>query len=128
MFRSGKRGGKPDALTRINADRPTDSIDERNQYQFQTLLKPQQILRCMSSSHSTITGLFEDTPGQIPSFENWKESCEKDKFCQEIRVALNDQTASRNDIELASCVITEHSFNFNEREYIPETLRETILN
>ena len=82
----------------------------------------------MSSSHSTITGLFEDTPGQIPSFENWKECCEKDKFCQEIRVALNDQTASRNDIELASCVITEHSFKFNEREYIPETLRETILN
>lgn len=45
VFRPGKRGGKPDALTRISADKPSTNDDERNQQQLQTLLKPHQILR-----------------------------------------------------------------------------------
>ncbi|KAI0991950.1 hypothetical protein K3495_g16237, partial [Podosphaera aphanis] len=45
VFRPGKFGGKPDALTRINADKPSSDDDARNSQQFQTLLKPSQILR-----------------------------------------------------------------------------------
>lgn len=34
IFRPGKQGGKPDALTRIYSDRPTESADERNKHQY----------------------------------------------------------------------------------------------
>lgn len=128
VFRPGKQGGKPDALTRITADRPLEETDKRNEHQFQILLKPQQVLRCLNTTQSTIAESSQKVQSQLPSFDNWKECCEKDEFCQEIRKALKDPKINRNDIELASCIPTENSFSSNEREYVPEVLRETLLN
>ncbi|KAI1005427.1 hypothetical protein K3495_g2791 [Podosphaera aphanis] len=40
IYRPGKQGGKPDALTRWSQDLPRDRFDARIQHQNQTLLKP----------------------------------------------------------------------------------------
>lgn len=70
MFRPGKQNGKPDSLTRIYKDRPLNSADDRNKYQFQTLLKPQQILRCIDTPKSAPTEAQEDTHRQLASLED----------------------------------------------------------
>ncbi|KAI0998307.1 hypothetical protein K3495_g9885 [Podosphaera aphanis] len=120
VFRPGKHGGKPDALTRIHSDRPTESADERNRHQYQTLIKPHQTLRC-SDTHESSTSLDV-------SLDNWNNHCREDKYCQEIRSALENTKKTRTDIELSNCSLTKYSFTLNGKEYIPEVLRETILN
>lgn len=42
-YRPGKQGTKPDALTRRSDDLPTGVEDERQQHQWQVLLKPHQV-------------------------------------------------------------------------------------
>ena len=46
QFRPGRKGGKPDSLTRISADLPKNTDDPREQHQYQMMLKPHQIMRC----------------------------------------------------------------------------------
>lgn len=96
-------------------------------HQFQTLLKPHQIIRCVDHSQTEVSEPIEKTPDQIASLEDWEEFCKNDKFCQEIRTAITDPKVSRNDIELANCTISKYSFCHNEKEYVPEALRETLL-
>ena len=43
MYRPGKQGGKPDALTRRTQDLPAGAEDARNEYQHQVLLKEDQL-------------------------------------------------------------------------------------
>lgn len=43
MYRPGKQGGKPDALTRRSQDLPAGIEDARNEYQHQVLLKEDQL-------------------------------------------------------------------------------------
>lgn len=77
VFRPGKQNGKPDALTRIHADRPLNSADERNKHQFQILLKPQQILRCIDTQNSAFIKVKKDTHRQLASLEDWSEHYKK---------------------------------------------------
>ena len=42
-YRPGKEGEKPDTLTRLSQDRPKRFDDSRQQHQFQTLLKADQL-------------------------------------------------------------------------------------
>lgn len=127
VFRPGKKGGKPDALTRISRDKPTDNNDDRNIHQHQTLLKPFQILR-----HINVSPVVElDTPKSVsivtPSLNNWNKYCDEDRYCQEIRSAIKNPTITRTDIELPNCALTKYSFTFRGKEYIPILLREVIL-
>ena len=123
VFRPGKQNGKADALTRIHADIPQDNTDDREQHQHQVLLKPSQILRRTTTKTLNSESLIETalTP------ESWKISCQNDSFCQSIRKDLQDPDAHRTDIQLSSCQTSQYSFLLNHREYVPETLRITIL-
>lgn len=127
VFRPGKQGGKPDALTRISSDKPIEDDDERNQQQYQILIKSHQSLRVFNLSPL----VTEPSPvdDQLPtlSLENWNKLCDEDQFCTEIRAALNDLTIARKDIQLANCRLTSHSFKLDDKEYVPESLRETLL-
>ncbi|KAI0999387.1 hypothetical protein K3495_g8806 [Podosphaera aphanis] len=129
VFRPGKLGGKPDALTRINADKPFNDDDIRNTHQHQTLLKPSQIISCLESAQASPSNSPEKEPVSYPIslVEEWEEHCNQDKYCQEIRMALKDPNAKRADIQLASCTLTPHSFSLNNKEYVPQTLREILL-
>ncbi|KAI0991493.1 hypothetical protein K3495_g16694, partial [Podosphaera aphanis] len=127
VFRPGEQGGKPDALTRISADKPMEKDDARNQHQYQTLLKPHQVLRRMDTKSAQNSPEIKNPI--LPSLDlgNWKLHCQQDKYCQEIRSALTNPTAYRKDIQLASCLMTEYSFTLNSKEYVPKNLREVIL-
>ncbi|KAI1000788.1 hypothetical protein K3495_g7407 [Podosphaera aphanis] len=127
VFRPGKLGAKPDALTRISANKPIDNEDDRNKHQYQTLLKLSQILRSLDTKPITPIDQQDPATSSEISLENWKEHCKNDKFCQEIRSALMSPKATRSDIQLASCKATEHSFIINDKEYVPEALRELML-
>ena len=125
VFRPGKRGGKPDALTRVSTDRPANESDERTQYQYQTLLKPTQILRRatvdLAPTSVTEPALLALDP------ETWETACEDDLYCQEIRKAIMDKSLTRSDIQLANCSLSVHSFRYNNREYVPAPLRVPVL-
>ena len=127
VFRPGKSGGKPDALTRISADKPSTSEDERNTQQFQTLLKPHQILRNLETTPNHTTSNSELTSPSELSPENWIKSCNDDNYCQSIRAAIINKSAKRKDIQLASCKLTPYSFSLDDKEYVPESCRELIL-
>ena len=128
VFRPGKQGGKPDALTRISAHKPSNSKDERNQHQYQTLIKPQQILRRLDPNPALNLAPLGPNINHELSLEDWNAECSKDQYCQEIRTALMDTNINRNDIQLTSCELTEFSFKLDGKEYVPKTLRETVLN
>ena len=127
VFRPGKSGGKPDALTRISADKPSTSEDERNTQQFQTLLKPHQILRNLETTPNHTTSNSELTSPSELSPENWIKSCNDDNYCQSIRAAIINKSAKRKDIQLASCKLTPYSFSLDDKEYVPESYGELIL-
>ena len=127
VFRPGKQGGKPDALTRVSRDKPWNDNDERTKYQNQTLIKPKQVLRRLEAPPSvTLCPLEREAVPEL-SLENWIQQCGEDKFCQEIRTALQIPNAYRKDIQLASCVITNHSFKLNGKEYVPKNLQLSLL-
>lgn len=136
VFRPGKQGGKPDALTRISQDKPLNDKDERAQHQHQMLIKPNQILRHLDSKPHAVLCPLELTPSETSSeqhfeqeilLEDWDKHCAKDDYCQKIRAALANPGCNRNDIQLASCLLTDHSFSLNQKEYVPESLREILL-
>ncbi|KAI0994896.1 hypothetical protein K3495_g13285 [Podosphaera aphanis] len=78
VFRPGKLGGKPDALTRINADKPSNDDDIRNTHQHQTLLKPSQIISCLESAQAIPSNSPEKEPLSFPIslVEEWEEHVE----------------------------------------------------
>ncbi|KAI0996693.1 hypothetical protein K3495_g11489 [Podosphaera aphanis] len=127
IFRPGIKGSKPDALTRISADKPSESTDSRNEHQFQTLLKPSHILRPIEITSPSDNNPAEPSLAPTPHLNDWERHCLEDKYCQEIRTALQDNTITRSDIQLASCALSTHSFTLNNKEYVPNTLRETLL-
>ena len=127
VFRPGKQGGKPDALTRISKDKPLNDDDERTQHQNQTLLKPQRILRRIEALEPIRISSPEEPSAEEISLENWRKNCEEDQYCQKIRSAIKEPESYRKDIQLSSCVLTESSFSLNGREYVPQVLREKIL-
>ncbi|KAI0991296.1 hypothetical protein K3495_g16891, partial [Podosphaera aphanis] len=104
VFRPGKDGAKPDALTRLSSDKPLEASDERNQHQYQILIKPHQALRPLETSPPPESRSPSEVD-QIPelSLENWEKLCSQDKYCQDIRAALSDRSTNRKDIQLASC-------------------------
>lgn len=128
VFRPGKQNGKADALTRIHADAPQNNLDARERHQHQVLLKPHQILRPIEtvlSSEPIKDDLAHETPDLTP--EGWKIACSSDSYCNEIRSCLESREKSRSDIQLASCSPSEFSFMYNEKEYVPESLRVRIM-
>ncbi|KAI1007123.1 hypothetical protein K3495_g1088 [Podosphaera aphanis] len=86
VFRPGKQGGKPDALTRISSDRPLSIDDDRNRnrHQNQIMLKPHQILRSVSASVPDNIDNENQTQDPGISIDQWALHCAQDKYCQEI--------------------------------------------
>ncbi|KAI0993218.1 hypothetical protein K3495_g14965 [Podosphaera aphanis] len=105
VFRPGIKGTKPDALTIISADIPSESTDSRNEHQFQTLLKPSQILRRLEVTSPGPTTPTESPLAPISELVDWGKHCLQDKYCQEIRAGLRDPTVIRSDIQLGNVKI-----------------------
>lgn len=122
VFRPGKRGGKPDALTRIGADKPSNDNDPREAQQFQTIIKPSQILAPIEEAETLANPGVDD---------DWKHACQFDDLCCDIRRALLQENPppSVHGIQLAECELDEDndSFTFRRLKYVPPSLRMAVL-
>lgn len=121
-YRPGRLNGKPDALTRIADDRPSDPTDPRELYQHQQLLKPSQFLRPMSHVPEE-----PDHPAGLWTPVEWQDTCATDELCQSVRQDLENPQAYRRDIELGSATLTEFSFAVKGCEYVPKGLQLAAL-
>src|SRR5690606_4863860 len=91
VYRPGKQGGKPDALTRRSGDLPCEGGDERLLHQNQVLLKPENIQ--LSATQ---------TPEKSPN-ELFKEGYNLDSFPNSILDDLRNGTRQSKKLSLAEC-------------------------
>ena len=62
VYRPGKAGAKPDALTRRSGDLPKegDKYDERTKFLYQAVLKPQNLSKLPDAVLTLVCGRVED--------------------------------------------------------------------
>jgi hypothetical protein len=145
VYRPGKQGGKPDALTRRSEDLPKEG-DERLQHQSQTVLKRENFepthlnavtrRQAVQPRKETTTELQGREPEpdteQIPKIvisppelplevENLlREAYEQDPLPNEILKALEDGDARHAQITLADCEKKGDYLYYLERLYVPD--------
>jgi hypothetical protein len=142
VYRPGKQGGKPDALTRRSEDLPKEG-DERLQHQSQTVLKRENFEPARMNAVTRRQGRVPEptelqgrepepdteqvpeiviSPPEIPlEIENLlREAYEQDPLPNEILKALEDGDARHAHITLANCEKKGEYLYYLERLYVPD--------
>ena len=129
-YRPGKQGQKPDSLTRRSGDLPKEG-DERLEYQFQTVLKRQnldpEILVnpiCLCPMH-----IVEDED-ERPTLELWQVGYDSDPFEKKILALLRAPGTQRSkEVSLTECTEVDEHLYYRERRYVPDfaPLRKRLL-
>lgn len=116
-YRSGKKGGKPDALTRRSGDLPKEG-DERLLHQSQVVLKRENL----DSKLRLLTGsLSNEPPKGAPLFEKlWTQGYTTDKFVKEVLDMLQQDTLQSKKISLAECTNDQGQLRFRGALYVPD--------
>ena len=81
VYRPGKAGGKPDALTRRSGDLPEegDETDERNSFQHQTILKTHNLDDGVAESfNATVVGTSPDPIVLAPAILDQEQDLDED--------------------------------------------------
>ena len=81
VYRPGRAGGKPDALTRRSGDLPEegDETDERNSFQHQTILKTHNLDDGVAESfNSTVVGTSPDPIVLAPAILDQEQDLDED--------------------------------------------------
>jgi hypothetical protein len=97
VYRPGKAGGKPDALTRRSGDLPQGG-DECLTEQQKAVLKPQNLPDNLR--------LLADTPpgnGQLPLDQDISEATKTDAFAQNILTMLRQGKQHCRELSLSEC-------------------------
>jgi hypothetical protein len=148
-YRPGKANGKADALTRKAGDRPADDTDERQKYQFQTLLEPSRLHpNILADLQARANELDTDDLGDEPISTLLAPILEAEADDEEVldfledrirRVQPLDKTYQRikkkiengerhdKELTLADCEIKEEALFVQGKLWVPESIRtETI--
>ena len=115
VYRPGKAGGKPDALTRRSGDLPKEG-DQRLAELQRAVLKPQNLPE--QPLH-----LMADTPpvpGRITLTQLFKDGYEADPFPRQVIKMLADGTRQCKQISLADCTVASDRLFYKECAYVPE--------
>ena len=110
VFRPGKAGEKPDALTRRSGDLPKEG-DQRLLELQKSVLKPHN-LQLMAD------GLPDNEI--IPLKQLFEQAYDADPFPQMVIQMLNDGVQHSKQISLADCTVYNHRLFYQERLYVPE--------
>ena len=105
MYRPGKSGGKPDALTRRSQDLPEGEDDSRLKIQHQVVLKPRN-LEFLSNSvdnASQVDDRQTEQEAERTLEEIWTEGLQVDSFPTKILGLLRDKVSHSKEISLAEC-------------------------
>ena len=145
VYRPGKAGGKPDALTRRSGDLPKegDDTDERRKFQHQTILKTENLDEEVAKSYlrsillapaflddadieEAEPQLDEDLidPDEDISTELlWEQALTRDQFAPEVLEALRNNERHHNRIQLAECEDRDGILYFRNKKYVPRSDR-----
>ena len=114
MYRPSKQGGKTDALTRREQDLPMDAEDDRTRYQYQVLLKENQLddevkqdlklyvtTRSMANRERVEDNITTDSSDQIRDEEV------EDLAVEELTINSNDDSDAEKPDELLENLLAE---------------------
>ena len=126
VYRPGKSGGKPDALTRRSQDLPEGGDDPRVKIQHQTVLKPRNLellangLAKESSEENDIeSGLDQE---EVKTLEElWQEALKNDPFPVKILNLLRSGARHSKDISLAECTEIDGRLHYREKMFVPDS-------
>jgi hypothetical protein len=111
VYRPGKQGGKPDALTRRSGDLPKEG-DERLRHQSQVILKPKN-LQLLADN---------ELDEQVPELEQLlRNGYESDPFPAEVMEMLDNGVRQDKRITLAECERIEGRLHYRKRLYVPDS-------
>ena len=129
-YRPGKQGQKPDSLTRRSGDLPKEG-DERLEYQFQTVLKRQNLdpeisvnTICLCPMH-----IVEDED-ERSTLDLWQAGYDSDLFKKKILTLLRSPGTQRSrEISLTECTEVDEHLYYRERRYVLDfaPLRKRLL-
>ena len=132
MYRPGKQGGKPDALTRREQDLPMDAEDDRTRYQYQVLLKENQLddevkqdlklyvtTRSMANRERVEDNITTDSSDQIRDEEV------EDLTVEEFTINSNDDSDAEKPDELLENLLAEA---YQEDAMIQEVMKAKLEN
>lgn len=132
-YRPGSQGQKPDSLTRRSGDLPEEG-DERMQYQFQTVLKRNNLAPGVKPQHGTPISLCpmhstEDQESRS-TLELWDAGYETDTWEQEIlRLLRTPGTQHSRDVSLTECTEANGHLYYRGRRFVPDyaPLRKRLI-
>jgi hypothetical protein len=120
VYRPGKQGGKPDALTRRSGDLPKEG-DERLRHQSQVILKPKN-LQLMADNDPG-----DEPPGEVPLGNEPLEleqllraGYEEDPFPAKVLDMLEKGVRQCREISLAECEKIDGRLHYRKRLYVPD--------
>jgi len=139
VYRPGKAGGKPDALTRRSGDLPKEG-DERLLANQQMVLKPHNLppelrepenvaLKSLGTSDLRLLANSPPDNGRSPLEKLFQEACDADPFLDRILQMLRDGTRQSKEISLSECKEVDGRLTYRDRIYVPasESLRLQLI-
>jgi hypothetical protein len=123
VYRPGKAGGKPDALTCRSGALP-EGGDERLVKQQKAVLKPHNL-----PDELQISANLSRSNTQLPLNQEIAEAIANDTFAQNILSMLRDRKHHCQEITLSECQEYNGCLLYQERQYVPpkHTLRLRII-
>ena len=126
MYRPGKSGGKPDALTRRSQDLPEGGYDLRVKIQHQTVLKLRNLeLRAnglakeFSEEKDIESGSDQE---EVKTLEElWQEALKNEPFPIKILNLVRSGARHSKDISLAECTEIDGRLHYREKMFVPDS-------
>ena len=120
VYRPGKAGGKPDALTRRSGDLPKEG-DERLQFQHQTVLKPHNLTANATTAPQNSEKLIEDLLPQSTELEAlFNQGYQQDPLPKDVLKQLKNGNSRSKQLSLAECQEINGGLYFRTRLYVPD--------
>jgi hypothetical protein len=119
VYRPGKAGGKPDALTRRSGDLPQGG-DARLIEQQRVVLKPQNLLPDTPRTADLYLLAEAPTPDEQSSLlYSIEKATHSDPFALRIILLLHDGKLHSKEISLSECDVRDGRLYYQQRLYIP---------
>jgi hypothetical protein len=118
VYRPGKSGGKPDALTRRSGDLPKEG-DERLTHQSQTILKRENLTDVISFQEPLC--INETTIPNYTIEDLFLRAYREDPFPESVLEMIRNNVRHSRKISLAECSEKEGRLIYRERIYVPES-------
>jgi hypothetical protein len=152
-YRPGKANGKADALTRKPGDRPTGDTDERQKYQFQTILTAKRIHPSLRAELETtaedldadateaelalvdyalqdevlVSPIAVDEELPQPLEARIKEAQSADDTAKRVVQKLTNGDRKDHEVTLAHAIVKDGKLYIDKKLWVPESARTEVI-